>query len=703
MNRILIILFYLVLALQVKGVFGGTKNENLGKKVEKDKIEEKEERKVDVPLTRQFPSLVLNESIYFEDIADPLKEEKFAGSINDTLAFYRNKATELNQYVKDNNRFTEFLDDKSILDLPIGIKRSIGNLEYTIVIDSLVMTPTHAYLIAYMSFTVPSNGKEITFRGDKIELSKTGGITGNAKLQLLGDYPINIFGENSMLVLQGHQTFVEFDCNGFKEMSVGANIVFSRDMIIPEDVNGNIQEGRVEANFSTTLSDWNDLIVEMSLPDFQVNGVEGVGFSIKNAVFDFSDFRNAPATVFPEDYESTLMLPDNPNLWRGFYLRELSIRLPPQFETKDGSGRTSFEARNLLIDNMGFTGTLAAEHLIKMENGDMSGWAFSLDEIYIQLQANQLKEAGFNGKIIVPMADDQTPFKYTALINRSNEYIFNVTPDEDLQFEVFRTSKIEIYEASYLEIKVVEGKFRPKANLHGKMSISAKMGENESSKSANIADISFESLEIQAVKPYLKVGAFSFGSEDDQQAMAGLPISINNIGMRSLSDTQVGLDFDIIVNLNESFGGEAGLTIVGEIDTEKGYQSWRYNRIDVNKIIIDIDQKPFKFYGQLVFYRDDPVYGNGFNGIIDAEFEPGIKLKATAIFGTVNDNRYWYADAMVEFSSGIPVFTGVGIYGFGGGAYYGMKMDTEGVGSEFGKTNSGVVYVPDPNAGLGLK
>ena len=132
MNRIFIILFYLVLFLQVKGVLGKAKHGDLDKKVEKVKIEEKEERKVDVPLTRQFSSLALNESIYFEDIADPLKEEEFVGSTNDTLTFYRNKATELNRYVKDNNRFTEFLDDKSILDLPIGIKRSIGNLEYTI-------------------------------------------------------------------------------------------------------------------------------------------------------------------------------------------------------------------------------------------------------------------------------------------------------------------------------------------------------------------------------------------------------------------------------------------------------------------------------------------------------------------------------------------------------------------------------------------
>ena len=235
------------------------------------------------------------------------------------------------------------------------------------------------------------------------------------------------------------------------------------------------------------------------------------------------------------------------------------------------------------------------------------------------------------------------------------------------------------------------------------MSINAKMGDSESSKSVSLADISFEDLTLQSVKPYVQVGAFSFGSEAAQQAMAKLPISINNIGMRSLSDTQVGLDFDIMVNLNESFGGSAGLTIVGNIDEDKGYQSWRFKRIEVNEIMIDIDQGAFKFYGKLTFFRNDQVYGNGFNGILDAEFKPGIKVKATAIFGGVNDLRYWYADALVEFNNGIPVFTGVGIYGFGGGAYYAMKMDTDGLGSDLGRTNSGIVYVPDAASGLGLK
>jgi hypothetical protein len=89
--------------------------------------------------------------------------------------------------------------------------------------------------------------------------------------------------------------------------------------------------------------------------------------------------------------------------------------------------------------------------------------------------------------------------------------------------------------------------------------------------------------------------------------------------------------------------------------------------------------------------------------MIDAEFASMVKVKASAIFGNVKGMRYWYADAMINFSPGILIFPGVGINGFGGGAYFKMKMDNSGNGSALGKTASGIVYVPAENAGLGLK
>ncbi|MEO0555182.1 MAG: hypothetical protein AAF149_18380 [Bacteroidota bacterium] len=662
--------------------------------------------------TRQFAEL----EHYFEEEAVVDEPEflpegpVFSNDPIDSAKYFVAKAQEAIEQVRSLRKFIGYLDGESLLDLPVGIHKEIGGHAYDIAITDIRLKPQYAELEVYMQFTVPQNGKVLTFRGTGIKFTKAGGIVGDAALELVTDYTINLDGDKSQIVLKGGGnsvsgtgTFAKFDCSGFLEMGLDAQVKFSRDLLVPEDVNGNPTNGNVEASFGTVIKSWNDLIVQIDMPAFQVTSLEGVGITVRDAVFDFSDHRNAPAVKFPEGYQSPAILSGTPNLWRGFYLRELSVRLPQQFEKQGSTARTSFAAYDVLIDNMGFSGLLEGKALINTGEGNMSGWSYSLDSLGIALEANQIKQAGFNGDLVIPIANEQRPFEYTALINPGNEYIFNVEAAEDMQFDVFKTSSVEIYEASYLEIKVAEGKFRPKANLHGRMDINAPMSEGSSSQSAQLAAITFENLQLQTVKPYLQVGDFSFGSEAAEQAMANFPVSINNIGLRTVSETEVGLDFNLIVNLNESFGGEAGLTILGNLSDNGEGQRWRYKKLQVNDISVDIDQGAFKFYGRLQFFRDDDVYGNGFNGVIDATFNPGIKVQATAIFGAVNGTRFWYADALASFPTAIPVVPPFGINGFGGGAYYHMKMDNEGIGSDYGRTASGTVYVPDGNAGLGLK
>jgi len=627
---------------------------------------------------------------------------------NDSIQRYIDLAHTVMAKVRSLQNFITNIDEASKVELPVGISREIGGLRYDIAIYAIRLKPAYTEIDVFMEFEVPQNKQVLTFMAKGIKFTKKGGIVGDAKLQLLTDYAINFNGDKVQLILKGggsggggFGTYVTMDCDGFKEMSLDAAVKISRDLLRPENPDGSQGTGNVQANFSITLSNWNDLILQLSLPNFQVTGLKGVGFSVSDAVFDFSDLRNAPAVVFPAGYESTQFLPDNPNLWRGFYLRQLTVSLPPEFAPE----RPTFKAENVLIDNMGISGKFTGTNLISTSKGKMNGWAFSLDSLGITLQANQLVSAGFNGGIVIPIGKEDQPFEYKAIINTGGNYVFNVSPSKDMTFPLWGAGKVEIYEASYLDIKVLDGKFLPKANLHGRMSINASLSQG--GQGVSLADITFENLEIQSIKPYIKIGNFSFGSEALQQKMAGFPISIQDIGLRSLDDTQVGLDFTLKLNLvgesSGSFAADAGLTLVGTMDSERGWQSWKYKTILVNEIGVDIDGGSFKINGRLIFYRNDITYGDGFNGTVKAEFTPGLKVTATAIFGNVGGMRYWYADAMVNFPTGIPIFTGVGIYGFGGGIYYAMKMDNQGIGSDLGRTASGVVYVPDTKAGLGLK
>jgi hypothetical protein len=646
---------------------------------------------------------------------DELFEFENPAGPNDSIIQKIDFARSIIEKVRATGNFIRSIDANSKFELPVGISKTVGGLTYDVAIYAVRIKPTHAELDIVMEFEIPQNGKKLSFMGRGIKLSNQGGIVGDATLQLLGTYGINFSGDKIQLIINGGTeqapgTYVTIDCDGFKEMALDADVIFSRDLLLPENLNGTVQpEGRVNTSFKTVIGNWNDLVVQLSLPNFQVKGLNGFGFTVDQAVFDFSDFRNAPAVVFPQGYSSNQMLPDNQNLWRGFYIRQLSVRLPPHFKSKDNL-RASLSAFNMIIDNQGVSGLFEGKNLIALNNGDMSGWAFSLDSIAVSLMANQIQEAGLKGKIIVPVADEQSPFLYTATLAEDDQYFFSVRNTQNMQFSLWQTSKVEIYEASRIEIRVVDGRFLPKAVLHGNMSIQASLNDKAApGKGAELANIAFENLEIQTMKPYIKVGNFSFGSEAAQQKLAQFPISISNIGMRALSDTETALDFNLILNLTgndagaNSFSADAGLSLVAEMYQKDGSQHWRAKRVDVSSIKIDLTGAAYTLKGSLAFYRDDAVYGNGFNGAVEmALTNLNFKARASAIFGNVNGDRYWYADALAEFSPGILMFPGVNAQGFGGGAYYKMRMDKS-ASSPLGKTASGVYYIPDSKAGLGLK
>ncbi|MFZ6011685.1 MAG: hypothetical protein ACOYXT_15185 [Bacteroidota bacterium] len=656
----------------------------------------------DTLLTKQQTGLAYVSHDFSEGLlpsADPI----------DSVKYYIDKAQAVMSKIRETQNYISNLNDVSLFQLPVGIPKLVNGLNYDIGIYAIRLLPTHAEVDVLMQFEMPQNGKVLTFQAKGIKFTRAGGIVGDAKLSLVGDYGINFTGDKVQLILHGSLagtgTYVTMDCDGFKEMGLDAEVKFSRDILVPEDASGNVKEGNVSAAFKANLSNWNDLLIQLSMPAFQVQSLKGFGFTASDAVFDFSDTRNAPSVVFPENYQSSQFLPGNQNLWRGFYMRELSVRMPAQFEKKSGGGKTTLSATNLIIDSDGISGFFAGSNLLPLKEGNMNGWAFSVDSLAIELQANELMHAGFKGDIVVPVSGEKTPLNYQAVISDGNNYLFSVSPAKDMEFDLWKAGKVEIYESSYIEVRVQDKKFLPKASLNGRMNVKASLSQG--GQGVELADIRFEKLEIQSVRPFLKVGSFSFGSEAAQQKMAGFPISIKNVALKNVSDTEVALDFNLLLNLvgeeGGSFAADAGLSVIGTMNAESGWQTWRYKEVNVRSIKVDINGGAFKINGSLTFYRNDVSYGDGFNGVVKAEFTPNIKVSATAIFGNVKGYRYWYADAMASFKPGIPVFPGVAFYGFGGGAYYRMKMDNTGAGSELGKTASGVVYIPDEKSGLGIK
>lgn len=646
--------------------------------------------------------------------------------------------------IAKNGNLTDVLEPKKLSMLPLGISKTIGGIQYVLGISNAKFTPAYTELTAFVKIVLPQidslgNRKQLFFGANNIKLSHKGGLVGDTNLVLLGDVPLNVLGKKTLLVLKGgmdmatgevkNKTYVTIDCNGFKELGIEADVLFSRTMLEPVDASYNVIGGnsRVTASFKAVVGNWNDILIDINLPAFQLTKHPGYCFELNNAVIDMSDVRNSTNVVWPKDYEKDYLVPGNEKLWRGFYVQSLKLVLPSQFKKKGTNERITFKATNLLIDRMGVSGTFTGDNILNIGEGNASGWQFSVDHIELGFRANSLVSAGFNGGIILPVSSGQCSegsrgqLGYTALFNTiDNEYLLKAEIKNDICFQLFK-GNATLEKNSYVELKVKEGKFLPKAVLYGTLSL------NASNKPATAAEaiagevyvttyddkgnviiptrketvafkgIIFQNLTLQTVVPYITADYFGYKNNPEKDAtVSNFPVTINEIALTADTES-ASLKVDLAINLMENqFNGQTKFYVIGKFAPEEGIQKWKFERLKFEEIKLAADLGGVKFKGSITILDNDPIYGNGFKGMLGADFTGGISVEANAIFGSTSF-RYWYVDAMVD-NLNIPAGA-ITFKGFGGGAYYKMKKD--GFSNSF--VASGSNYVPDIDSGLGVK
>lgn len=327
--------------------------------------------------------------------------------------------------IESSGNFTSLINPNELTELPIGLRENVSNVEYGIVITKAKFTPEYALINLYARVVTPQQGAEggkktLFFGAEDVKLSYNGKIIGDAKLSLLGD--INMpFNQNQwMLTLEGGRinklnggsvndnTYVIIDCDGIKELSLKGNVQISRNILVPLDNNGSVlpefgsngRTNRVRGDFAFKATDWNDILVKVSITPFAItsqikNQDKGYfSFFVNNAVLDLSDLRTDPSVMFPQYYNTHGYLIGGAESWRGLYVQNLNIGLPQEFKTEDHiDSRVSFEAKNLMIDSYGVSGNFAANNVFPIDRGitnKENSWRYSLDKVGIDLAASNV-------------------------------------------------------------------------------------------------------------------------------------------------------------------------------------------------------------------------------------------------------------------------------------------------------------------------
>ncbi len=621
----------------------------------------------------------------------------------------------------EEGKTTQQLSESDLANFPIGITKNVAGFQYLVIIDSARFTSTGAFFDAYVSLQFKSDGKRIAFAARNIAFHRGGISSSNeVKLALVSEETLT-FGKNIQLVLPAfrEQNYVAIDCNGFKSVNLQGKIKFDRELLIPEDDNGEALAGQVETDFNINSTDWNALLVSVSLPTFRLPSLQGINFKANEVALDMSDVQNPAGMKFPGQYQQQYGA--NLQLWEGFYIRKARVGLFK--ELSQGGKRRYIDVEHFIIDKQGVSGGIGVSKLFNREEGSLNGWPFSVDSLGIVLVKNKVSGAGFKGEMNIPLLSRDHPLSYSAFVTQESgetQYTFALQPGKHLKASVL-VADLDLAPSSTIIISKKNGKLLPEAILHGTMSVNAGAG-------VQLKQISFTDLHLASEKPYIRNGYWSLSGGKDNTA-ANFPVSIDSITFRHTAQ-DLRLDVSVMLGLmNESdkgFSAKSVVSITGEIvdaeTTTQGDgtvavspQEWKHKDTRISDIDINADMEAFALKGKLSLYEKDVVYGRGFRGEMDASFKAGPSVKAIAQFGHVDDYRYWYADALMSLGN-TSASPGFAVYGFGGGVYYHMALEQKAIASSgfktvqgasdrysIGATRSGSRYVPDKSVSLGMK
>lgn len=675
---------------------------------------------------------LISGDVFTETDNTTLVPETVARAVGVFTGVGEGQAEEINEWLVTSNRLVSQLAGSEPVGMPLGIDNTIDGQRLTIGIMGCKFTSSMATLNALVSLDIPELQGWLSLGANDICFHPGGLNMGQGKLYLPLDKQLGYTDDihmtlNAPRLPRDSGTYVSWDCSGFKELAISGSVSFARSMLVPDNTDGSIGSGQVQARFSVKVQRLGNWICRLDMDPFQVAGLAEWGFDVSEAYLDFSDLQNAASMAYPEGYGG-----DRSAMWRGFYMKRLAVRLPHQFRTfNDPTRRLSASINNVLIDGTGFSARFAVENIVRVEEGNLDGWAFSLDTVYLSMVSNDFRNAGLAGEIRLPISD-RDELKYNASLNRTSAgdfaFEFRIRPKDTFKASIWEID-LRLDPTSRIQIDVNAEGIQAGADLSGMLSMSGSRGGDGGARLDGISliGIHFEHFRVNSRGPnYISVGHIARAS--DQHSAGGFPIAITNFNITNRAgpsmmefDQSPGARFGLELTISLSLTGESSgfratgkIAFLGKLNLAGERQGWTFSGVNLDSIAITGTVGCVTINGALAFYNSHPVFGKGIKGYLSITVQPMISAAATVQFGEVNGYRYWYADLMVSWSPGVTLFTGVDLRGIGGGAWYHMRkpapvpfsslVGTRGPNSnEAGATCTGTSYVPDRSVGLGFE
>lgn len=588
------------------------------------------------------------------------------------------------------------------MELPFGWDTTIHNIHLTLGITGITFNPTNAFMqvsldmgdalsLLHESDNYPVMTADVCFQ--------PGGYEKDLFLYHQNDIVLDENESGYGFIFKGGQslndttgmTYVKWGCEGFIELQLGGAVVFSQNLLLKDSGltsdDTPINE-RVKGHFTFKYNRLQqDVMITARMEDFQFKDhLKGWGFDTDTIFIDFSDNSNPPGFEIPEGYGAGYFTnPATASTWKGVYVPRAKVLSPESFVT-DGFRATMGYSTLILGEGIYYLRHRAYNVVNEGIIGRLSATIDTIDGVI----SNMDFRYRMTGKLKMPFVEEGAYLNFSGLYDDIEDWNFLVQVGNDSIVAPIFMSHLTLYQNSLISFSKdpITQKHRFRFLLNGHLSADDRLKTNYISKLKNVKLLSivFEEMEYETYKGFVNKPVFRMASP--AKSLNGFPIQIDSIDFTT-HNGHPGLYIKpklVLVSDTNGFSVSAGLIFYAEMQVSGPKDEFLNPNAFLSDVNIHIAKNGFKLDGVVKFI--DEAGNDGIEGVLAASLPGGIEGNFKAKFGNVGAQsgapfntagyyNYWYVDAMIAFgSAGFPIFSGVNLYGLGGGMWYNMKQDT---------------------------
>lgn len=608
--------------------------------------------------------------------------------------------------------------------LPLKLTPDTEGSPVDIYLDNVRITPSSAMVDVYAIIktgesSIVLEASDVTFTASGIE---------SVTLELLSSIELKLLNPAKITIASG--TSLTWTCGTVDQLVLNAEIEVCDRYIVPVNAQKEvITDEHVTFSISAQGSGWGEFYAEInSTHNFALTEYPSWIFTLNDIVIDNSSSENSELVPM-EGYCSNSLISDQEgnrslaNSWKGFYLKTLEIDLPDDLKNNNPIDKIAFH--NVLFDNQGASGQLlvttqGSDPLLTKEQGNANGWAIGIDEFSVTVLKNNIAGFGIGGVIETPLMEED--FRYEGSMNADKTYSLYISADleQPKQVPLFLAS------ANLTDLSIRADFGDDGLQLSSTLSGSLNVDQAPLNSIISGAEITFHDLTIRNHGKKLEIEDWEFGTSEDLEIF-GIKFEMDSDDPHGSFDirtdysdpNEVGFVIPIRMNFLEEMGitPSGSFDVIGRLDESEPLHKWRYDRFQLNQLCISgTIGEVVKLNNLCVTGYDIEGYGKGLRGSGSIELDlPALKLDLSVVaeFGSFNDSKYFFFDALVGTGAGVPVGPIV-FDGFGGGISYGMEFGFDpstinfasgGVnpGPTPGTTFTGGTYTPNAEFGLNIK